>query len=635
MASQLASVPGIENVSEAFKQKVVQIAEDLKTDPNYLMAIMSFETGGTFSPSVRNQAGSGAVGLIQFMPSTARDLGTSSQALANMTAEEQLDYVFKYFTPYQGKLNTLEDCYMAVLYPAAIGKGSQYSLFRRGTIEYAQNSGLDRDNNGVITVGEAAQLVRERLGGPQQQQVSPQSAQPILRQGAQGEAVVQLQQKLKQLGYSIGASGADGIFGPIVKAAVIQFQKNRSLKPVDGIVGPQTWQALEQATTRQQQNSEGITGVLQLPVSGPITSRFGGRYHPVHGEYRQHKGIDFGVPEGTPIRAADGGRVGFVGYDRGWGNFIEVDHGGGWITRYAHLSKVDVKVGQTVKQGDAIAKSGQTGTATGPHLHFELIKGGPYGTAVDPENYLGKPYQQVVNREQGATIFANAAETLLDQTQPAANGSRTYQGSTYRIHEQGSTLRITAQGRGEILRVENSRPAVNQVTPSDVFILSQVAHQIHFGRLAQGKPAHSGSNADLKVMGVANAAQTILEHRAKATQDGSRIFDGHTYDIQQQGSTFCITAQDRGEILKIQGGKVVINTVTDTDVSSLSKVAHQLNQTQQPLSSQSSIQASLEQLNAVAAAIAKESSSSPMAEPVYQSLAENKVSPRDQEIALD
>jgi len=634
MATQLASVPGIENVSEEFKQKVVQMARDLKTDPNYLMAIMSFETGGTFSPAVQNQAGSGAVGLIQFMPSTARELGTSSQALAMMTAEEQLDYVLKYFTPYQGRLDTLEDCYMAVLYPAAIGKGSNHHLFHRGTIEYAQNRGLDRNNDGVITVGEAAQLVRERLEAPQRQQAVSHNAQPILRQGFRGEAVKQLQQKLKQLGYNLGASGVDGIFGPIVKAAVIQFQQDRHLKPMDGIVGPQTWQALQQATPSQRQLQEGITGVLHAPVSGPITSHFGGRYHPVHGEYRQHKGIDFGVPEGTAVKAADGGKVIFIGYDQGWGNFVEVDHGDGWITRYAHLSKIDVKVGQMVKQGEAIASSGQTGTATGPHLHFELIKGGPYGTAVDPENYLGKTYQQITHQEQDAILFANAAETLLDQTEPAANSSRTYQGSTYTIREQGRSLRITAQGRGEILRVENGRPTINQVTPSDVFILSQVAHQVHFGRLAQGKPVRSDSNADLKVMGVANAAQTILEHRAKTAQDGSRNFNGNTYSIQQRGDTFCITAQGRGQILKIQGGKVAINKVTDADVSSLGKVAHQLNQAQQPAISQSPIQASLEKLNAVTAAIAQESAAS-VIEPVHRARAENKAPLRDREIALD
>jgi soluble lytic murein transglycosylase-like protein len=77
---KLVPVRGMESTSREFQEKVVQIAERLGTNPNFLMAVMSFETGGTFSPSVRNQAGSGAVGLIQFMPRTAQGLGLTKRA---------------------------------------------------------------------------------------------------------------------------------------------------------------------------------------------------------------------------------------------------------------------------------------------------------------------------------------------------------------------------------------------------------------------------------------------------------------------------------------------------------------------------------------------------------------------------
>jgi hypothetical protein len=152
-------VQGIENVSEAFKDRVYEIAEGLEADANHLMAVMSFETGGTFSPSVRNAAGSGATGLIQFMPSTAKRLGTTTEKLAALTAEEQLDYVWSYFEPNRGRLKTLEDTYMAVLWPAAIGKGSAHVLFREGEPAYQQNAGLDRDKNGEVTVADAASFV--------------------------------------------------------------------------------------------------------------------------------------------------------------------------------------------------------------------------------------------------------------------------------------------------------------------------------------------------------------------------------------------------------------------------------------------------------------------------------------------
>lgn len=139
----LVKMRGIESTSPEFQDKVVQIAERLGTNPNFLMAVMSFETGGTFDPSVRNKAGSGAVGLIQFMPQTAQGLGTSSEALASMTAEEQLEFVERHYRPFKGRLGTLEDTYMAVLLPKAVGKGPDVVLFERPSVAFNQNKGLD------------------------------------------------------------------------------------------------------------------------------------------------------------------------------------------------------------------------------------------------------------------------------------------------------------------------------------------------------------------------------------------------------------------------------------------------------------------------------------------------------------
>jgi len=531
-------------------------------------------------------------------------------------------------------------------------------------------------------------------------------SRPILRIGSYGEAVVQLQKRLQQKGYNIGPGRADGIFGPITKAAVIQFQQDYNLKPVDGIVGPQTWQAIEKLALVHQQDSQQQGSHEEIKLDVPWFSQGVSTEDDIvdalseRGNYKV-KGQDlFRIEAGklvpipyynTTTKAIRGpqsclsaaqamaGVVGTIIYFDASKDIQIISSNGASDSRKAKqaLSYID----QQLQQGRAVVVgvNYQPGSPNADQVtdHYVVITGrGRHGNGkiyytyndpatrersksqgrftvessgqlIDREGCLGsyqvsqvlgndeqrsRPVQKVANHSIEATLFANAAETLLDQTQPAANSNRIYRGSTYTIHEQGSSLGITAQGRGEILRVENGRPAVNQITPSDVFILSQVAHQIHFGRLAQGKPARSGSNADLKVMGVANAAQTILEHRSKTAQDGSRIFDGNTYDILQQGDTFCVTAQSRGEILKIQGGKVVVNKVTDADMSSLSRVAHQLNQTQQPAVSQSPIQASLEKLNAVTDAI---ESSSPIAEPVYRTVAENKVPPRDREIVLD
>ena len=150
-------------VSAVFKSKVIALTTRLGFDPNYLMAAMAFESGESFSPSVKNAAGSGAVGLIQFMPATATALGTSTLALAAMTAEDQLDYVEAYFNPYRNRLNTLEDVYMAILMPVGIGKPNSYVLFTKGSVAYAENVGLDSNHDGVITKQEAAAAVRAKL----------------------------------------------------------------------------------------------------------------------------------------------------------------------------------------------------------------------------------------------------------------------------------------------------------------------------------------------------------------------------------------------------------------------------------------------------------------------------------------
>lgn len=155
-------VKGAERLSPQFLEKVDQIADFLEVDSLYLLAVMSFETGGTFSPSIRNMSGSGATGLIQFMPATAKGLGTDVEFLAKLSAEEQLTWVEKYFWAYKGRLKTLEDVYMAVLYPSAIGKPAGHVLFTN-SIAYRQNAGLDANRDGRVTVGEATLAVRRCL----------------------------------------------------------------------------------------------------------------------------------------------------------------------------------------------------------------------------------------------------------------------------------------------------------------------------------------------------------------------------------------------------------------------------------------------------------------------------------------
>lgn len=149
-------------VSPEFRKRVRDIAAEVETSPSWLMACMAFETGRTFSPSVRNP-GSSATGLLQFMESTARGLGTTTEALARMTALEQLEYVLAYFKPFTGRLGTLADVYMAILWPPAVGQPDDYPVFKDKHAAYAANKGLDINHDGAITKAECTAFVDRML----------------------------------------------------------------------------------------------------------------------------------------------------------------------------------------------------------------------------------------------------------------------------------------------------------------------------------------------------------------------------------------------------------------------------------------------------------------------------------------
>ncbi len=126
-------------------------------------------------------------------------------------------------------------------------------------------------------------------------------------------------------------------------------------------------------------------GQLLMPATGPITSPYGYRTHPIFGDQRLHTGIDIGAGYGAPVVAADSGTVVYAGTMSGYGNVIAIDHGGGLSTTYNHLSAFYVGSGQSVARGTSIGAVGCTGYCTGPHLHFEVrVNGSP----VDPMPYL-------------------------------------------------------------------------------------------------------------------------------------------------------------------------------------------------------------------------------------------------------
>lgn len=148
-------------VSPDFRSGVYNICHEYEwtnAHASWLMSCMAFETGKTFAPNIRNRAGSGAVGLIQFMPATAKGLGTSTEHLLMMLPEEQLHFVGKHFKPWAKRIKTLSDMYMAILLPKFVGQPDEAVLFSGG-IAYRQNSGLDSNKDGLVTKGEATAKV--------------------------------------------------------------------------------------------------------------------------------------------------------------------------------------------------------------------------------------------------------------------------------------------------------------------------------------------------------------------------------------------------------------------------------------------------------------------------------------------
>lgn len=121
------------------------------------------------------------------------------------------------------------------------------------------------------------------------------------------------------------------------------------------------------------------------PLEGVMTSPFGGRESPVDGEGEFHYGVDLAAEEGTEIAAFADGTVRAVGDSSSLGHYLILDHGDGYSTLYAHCSRITAAAGGTVRLGEKIAEVGQSGNATGPHLHFELYRGGTY---LNPVYYL-------------------------------------------------------------------------------------------------------------------------------------------------------------------------------------------------------------------------------------------------------
>lgn len=167
-----------------------------------------------------------------------------------------------------------------------------------------------------------------------------------------------------------------------------------------------------------------LSPLVASPVPGVESSGFGWRRDPFNRRSKFHKGTDFRADRGTPVYAAGAGVVAFAGRQRGYGNVIYVEHGGGLVTRYAHLARIEVEPGALLVAGHRVGQVGSTGRATGPHLHFEVRLD---GRAVDPTVAMHVGALQrtdpVAGQLAALALAPEAQERAVDRHDPARPGS--------------------------------------------------------------------------------------------------------------------------------------------------------------------------------------------------------------------
>ena len=202
----------------------------------------------------------------------------------------------------------------------------------------------------------------------------------------------------KRIGSMMGESAVAGVVRPRVEPPLVEpvgpsggpmLAPRAEAADLDAL-GLQIGRVERQIATLSGAAAQQSLALMRLPSRLPIagaelTSSFGNRLDPFAHTHAFHAGLDFAARTGTPIASAAGGVVAFAGFRRDFGGVVEIDHGNGLVTRYAHASELLVHSGQVVTPGERIAMVGSTGRSTGPHLHFEVLRA---GGQVDPKRYL-------------------------------------------------------------------------------------------------------------------------------------------------------------------------------------------------------------------------------------------------------
>jgi murein DD-endopeptidase MepM/ murein hydrolase activator NlpD len=261
------------------------------------------------------------------------------------------------------KVAALQSALQALRLYSGFVDGIKGPLTRHGIRSFQRRRGLHVD--GIV-----GPETRRALGW----RGRPGLGSRTMRYGDRGWDVAALQFLLQRAGH--GPGRADGLFGPLTRAAVVRAQEAAGIE-VDGLAGPATIRLLRSGASGDDGEAPTVPVRFLRPVPGPIGDPFGA---PRNGY--THTGVDFPEPEGTPIGAAGVGTVIYAAYNGGgYGNLVVIQHRLGYTSWYGHMSRITAYVGEDVVGGTRIGYVGSTGDATGPHLHFEVRH---YDTPINP-----------------------------------------------------------------------------------------------------------------------------------------------------------------------------------------------------------------------------------------------------------
>jgi murein DD-endopeptidase MepM/ murein hydrolase activator NlpD len=406
--ANLSGVKGDWAKDKPFIDEVNRVSKKFNIDSGDLLGLMWSES--RMNPAAKNPKGS-ASGLIQFIESTAKGLGTTTSDIRKMTRVQQMPLVEKYLDSVGlPKGASAGQLYTAVFLPAYVKKPANFVLAESGSKIYNLNKGLDVDNNGQITIDDLSRTISKK------RQEIGLGASTVPSQN--NDQTKKESSSSKNLGTSEAPKGTIWK-GKDEKDGLMTFV-SKTNDPSTGKVKYETWTSAdsthypineEQANTQIQSRKLKSNNTTTQKTSAPqkdvqrtsdnpglaITSKYGYRRDPITGQIKFHAGNDIKVASGTPLYSTMQGTVKFAGQKGGYGNIIEILYSNGAYAKFAHLSSIGVSVGQSVSAGQFIGKSGNTGRSTGAHLHFEIRKGGPRGQVLDPSGYgnplNGKPGQ--------------------------------------------------------------------------------------------------------------------------------------------------------------------------------------------------------------------------------------------------